>query len=172
MEKEIKKDIQELKKLGLSEPGFKIPENYFEEFSDKLFSKITENSIPKETGFKAPNTYFDDLEDAILFTVEKTTNKRKTKIRLLTTISSIAAALLLYLGIAKYKQSNSVTFDSITVTDIQAYIEAGNMSIDTYALASIDETINLDELLENSLSDKEINAYLNTVDTEFIFINK
>lgn len=165
------KDIEELKKLGLSKPGFKTPENYFEEFSDTLFTKMAEDSLPEETGFKVPDTYFSNLEDSILSSVETTTPKRKSKIRYLSTISSIAAAMLLYFGIAKYNQSNIVTFDSITITDVQSYIEDGNMSVDSYTLASINEDFNLNELMEDSLSDEEINNYLNTIQPELLLID-
>jgi hypothetical protein len=179
MEKEVNKNIKELKKLGFTSPGFKVPENYFEEFSDGLFSKMKEEeeeeekegSIPKTTGFKTPERYFDHLEDSILSTIKNTARIRKSKTRILYTISSVAAALLLYIGTAKYNQSNIVTFESITITDVQAYIEAGNMSLDTYALASLDQDIDMNDLLDDSISDEEINDYLNTIEPEFILID-
>ena len=171
MEENVKKDIETLKKLGLSKPGFNTPENYFEEFSDALFTKITEDSLPKATGFEVPDTYFENLEASILSTVENSTHKRKSKVRFLYTISGVAAALLLYMGVAKYNQSTIVTFDSITITDIQDYIEDGNMNIDSYTIASVDENIDLNGLFDDSISDQEISDYLNSQDTEFLFID-
>jgi len=170
MDKEVKKQIEELKEMGLSQPGFKAPENYFEGFTDTLFSKITEESLPKETGFQTPVTYFNHLEDSILTGIQQKAYKRKTNLRILYTITSVAALLLIYMGITEYSTSNNLTFDSITVTDVQAYIEAGNMIVDTYTLASIDTPLNLSSLLQDAISDEEINDYLNTVEPEFLFI--
>ena len=41
--------------------GFNTPKNYFEDFEDRLFSKIGEESLPKESGFAIPDGYFDQL---------------------------------------------------------------------------------------------------------------
>jgi hypothetical protein len=47
---------------------FKVPENYFENLSDKIVfhtQSVVEN-LPKENVFKVPENYFDDLESNIL----------------------------------------------------------------------------------------------------------
>lgn len=171
MDKELKKDIVKLKKLGLSQPGFKTPENYFEDFSDTLFTKLSEESLPTETGFKVPDTYFENLEETIISNIPISKNK-KSKVKILYTISSIAAAFLLYLGLTQYNKSTSTTisFESISANDIQAYIEAGNMNIDSYMIAEIDQQIDFNDPLYNNISDQEINNYLDTQSTEYLFI--
>lgn len=171
MESEGIKNSEELKKLGLKKPGFKTPENYFEGFSDALFSKMAEDELPTETGFKTPPNYFDNFEKELISKLEKTTDKRKSKIRLLYSITSVAAALFIYFGISQYNQQNLVTFDSITITDIQAYIEAGNIYVDSYTLASIDGNLDMNSFFDDAISNQEIDNYLNTLDTELLFID-
>ena len=46
--------------------GFKVPENYFDNFDERLFKTIESETLPKETGFKVPDGYFDNLEDSLL----------------------------------------------------------------------------------------------------------
>lgn len=169
MKQEEKKDIEALKILGLTKPGFKTPENYFEEFSDNLFTKINEEELPKESGFNTPDNYFENLEESIITAIPK--EKKKGKLRLLYTISSVAAAFLLYFGIANYQQSKTISFDSLEVADIEAYIAAGNMSIDAYSVASVDANLNLSDLVEENISNDELNNYLDNVDPEFLFLD-
>lgn len=169
MKQEDKKDIEALKNLGLINPGFKTPENYFEAFTDNLFTKINEEELPKESGFTTPDNYFENLEESIIAAIPK--EKKKGKLRVLYAISSVAAALVLYFGIANYQESNTISFDSLEVTDIEAYIAAGNMSIDAYAVASIDADLNLNDLVEVNISNDELNNYLDQVDPEFLFLD-
>lgn len=171
MDKKVNKDLENLEKLGIENPGFKVPSNYFEEFSDALFTKIEEDKIPKETGFLSPNTYFDNLEETIISRIDFPKKKKNTKIKILYTISSIAAAVVLYLGISKYQQPETITFDSITVVDVEEWITSGNMSINSYDIASIEtDVFTTLSLKSNDFSNEELNDYLDTVDTEFLFL--
>jgi len=59
--------------------GFTTPENYFNNFDEKLLKKLSieksESTLPLETGFKAPDDYFENFEETVLHTlsVEKNT---------------------------------------------------------------------------------------------------
>lgn len=201
MEKDINKHIESLKAKGLSKPAFKVPENYFEGFSDTLLEKISETSIPEHTGYKTPDNYFEQFSDEIISTIEEdslpntdgfetptdyfnqledtiiasvkesTPSKKQSKVRILYTISSVAAALVLYLGISNYNQETVITFDTISSTDISAYIEQGNMGIDGYTLANVDDEIDLNGLFDDTISDIEMNDYLDSVDSEYLYLN-
>jgi len=50
--------------------GFTTPENYFNNFDEKLLNKLSieenESTIPLETGFKTPDSYFTNLEETVL----------------------------------------------------------------------------------------------------------
>ena len=57
--------------------GFNTPKNYFEDFEDRLFSKISEESLPKESGFTIPEGYFEQLDLAILKNIEPLVKETK-----------------------------------------------------------------------------------------------
>ena len=42
-------------KKNIHNNGFKSPEDYFEDFEDRLFNKLSEDKLPKESGFKIPD---------------------------------------------------------------------------------------------------------------------
>ena len=50
--------------------GFNTPKDYFEDFEERLYSKISEENLPKESGFKVPEGYFEQLDSEILKHVE------------------------------------------------------------------------------------------------------
>jgi hypothetical protein len=171
MDKQIEKEIEELRALGLDKPGFKVPSNYFEEFSESIFSKIQEEEIPQETGFNTPEAYFEKVEETILSNINFPKKKKRLHLKVIYTISSIAAAIVLYFGISQYQKPETVSFDSLTTTDIQEWIAKGNMNIDSYDIASIEfEHVWSTNIEMDEVSTKEINNYLDTVEPEFLFI--
>ncbi len=58
--------------------GFNTPKDYFEDFEDRLFSKLSEDLIPKKTGFNVPDGYFNKIEDVILD--KESFSKEKSKV--------------------------------------------------------------------------------------------
>lgn len=168
MKKQVKIETEKLRALGLDKSGFKTPANYFEEFSDDLFAKIQEENLPKESGFKAPEFYFDELEEAVLSKIEFPKQKKRTTIRVLYTISSIAAAALLYIGVSQYQYSETINFDSLTTNDVENWILSGEMS--SYDIASVGNEEIWSTLEINEISNEEINNYLDTVEPEYLFL--
>lgn len=72
-------DLEKDKKIT---PGFKIPENYFEEFENQLmqrfsFEETTQKVLP---GFKTPDNYFDSFEERLMqrFNFEENVEKTTT----------------------------------------------------------------------------------------------
>ena len=57
--------------------GFKSPENYFEDFEDRLFNKLSEDKLPKESGFKVPEGYFDQLDQSLILNAKNSEKKTK-----------------------------------------------------------------------------------------------
>lgn len=169
MKQDSRKYVEELKELGVTEPGFQIPTNYFEGLSKNIFSKIEESSLPESTGFNVPNDYFQDFENSI-FKKIKTSKKNTIKTKVWYVFSSIAAALIVYFGILNYNQTAEISFDSISVTDIQDYIDHGNMNIDSYVIASTNQDIDLAGMIDDIVSENEINSYLDTQNSEFLFL--
>ncbi|MDI9311156.1 MAG: hypothetical protein QM535_13145 [Limnohabitans sp.] len=70
-------DLESSKKIN---SGFKIPENYFEEFEEQLMQRISfeETTQKTSTGFKTPEFYFETLEDRLLQRINFEENNEKT----------------------------------------------------------------------------------------------
>lgn len=170
MKKKVKIDIENFDASGSKEPGFKVPENYFEEFSDALFTKIHEESLPKETGFTIPKSYFEEVGENIISAIEFPKKRKNTKVKILYAISSVAAAVLLFFSIFNYNKTEVINFNEVTNTDIEEWITQGNMNFDSYDVASIDSNISWSTTIElENISNEEIDNYLHTVDAEFLF---
>lgn len=155
--------------------GFKVPENYLDNFENRLFEKIESEIIPKETGFKVPDGYFDNLEDTILKRVnteEKSQqvinlNSRRTWLYL----TAIAASLAIIVSMLVKNESIAEQMDSLKMATIENYIDEGYLDLESYeVLALLDDedltNINFEsdifseELLENYLLENSIEETL------------
>ncbi|OSY88348.1 hypothetical protein WH52_06180 [Tenacibaculum holothuriorum] len=160
------------KELSLNEiksTGFKTPTNFLDSVEDDFFTKIAEEKLPKTNGFEVPKDYFNSLEDEILKKVPSQTKVINLRSRLKKAIPLAAAAsVLLFIGINYFSvQSETITFDDISSTEIENWLENGYTSINTTDLASVlDETdFNDNELIDNTtIEDIEIEDYLNSID--------
>lgn len=142
--------------------GFKAPEDYFEGFEERLFSKIKEAELPKQHGFDVPYGYFENLEERILQNVsqEKTVKviplfKRKTFIYAASIAACAALVFSIYTG-------NTGGEKPLQIADIEAYINSDSMDLDSYDIAQILSEDELDNLtLENEIfSQESIEEYL------------
>jgi hypothetical protein len=155
--------------------GFKVPENYFDNFEKRIFEKIESEIIPKETGFKVPDGYFDNLEDIVLQKLkaeEKSQkvihlNSRRTWVYL----TAIAACLAIIVSIFIKDESIFKQIDSLKTATIENYIDEGYLDLESYeVLALLDDedltNINFEsdtfseELLENYLLENSIEETL------------
>lgn len=150
--------------------GFHTPDNYFDNFETELFDKIAEESLPKDTGFIAPEHYFETVESKVLERVQNTTPKKKLRNLVITFASSAAAMLLLYLSFGRSDESSNISFDALTATEINEWIQAGNMEVNSYDIAAIDDTVlNNSSFIYADISEEELNDYLDTVDPEYLY---
>lgn len=145
--------------------GFTAPDDYFENFEDRLFLNIAVEDFPKSSGFKVPDNYFTELENRMLAVVETP----KTSVRVISLFSKryigVAAAIaaFLILGITVFKSPNiSSNIDSLQLATIDKYIDAGNLNLDLYELTSYinDEDISNIDLQGQQMEDTDIEAYL------------
>ncbi|APG64240.1 hypothetical protein LPB136_02150 [Tenacibaculum todarodis] len=155
-------------KVGL-ENGFSTPENYFEGIEDAVFTTLSSEIIPNEHKLEVPSNYFETLEDRILAKVS--IEKKETKVislreRMLQIIPTAAAAsVLLFIGLT-YFSNSTVTFDDITITDIDFWYDNNNENISSSDLAMVFEASDFEEniLSENSIEEDSLEEYLNAVD--------
>ncbi len=149
--------------------GFRIPEGYMDSFEDRLFSKIGEEGLPKETGFNVPEGYFDSLEDKVMSSV--TSEKEETRVislfsrRNLIYATSIAAGLALLITIVtgggdEFDLTNEL--DKVSDATIENYLDEGNEDIDAYYIASLfDEEALSNVYIESDLfNDESLENYL------------
>jgi len=157
--------------------GFEIPKDYFEKFEERLFAKLDEDVIPKEAGFSVPGGYFDIVEEDIMKGVVKTKVDQPKVIglnsrRVIIYVSSIAASVAIIFGlIGKYSTSES--FNDLQISTIESYIEEGNVTIDSYEIASLlaDEDIENGNFLSEPFSDESLETYLlDNIDDSSILI--
>ena len=143
--------------------GLQVPPSYFETLEDAIFIKIAEEKLPKVTGFKVPTTYFNSLEDQLL----SNCNAKKTpKVISLTvkTYLSIAASVAAILLVALFVIFNkkTISIDSIQTSEIEAYVKAGNLELNTLDIAQLMteediETLHIDAV---SFTEENLENYL------------
>jgi len=146
---------------------FKTPESYFENFSDGLLDKLSEEKLdlPKEDGFTIPENYFDALHENI----QKKLNTEETKVvqlhpyrKYYAVAASIAAIVIVFLGF-NWSTPEEVTFDDLASADIESYFESNELGLTTYEIAEVlpvDE-LEINDILENQFEEENVIEYLN-----------
>lgn len=163
------------KSHNITSAGFKTPNDYFESFDDKIFSKLsTESQLDsiKEAGFKVPDTYFESFNDTVF---EKNLGEKKAQViqlfskRNLIYVSSIAAAILLLFNLSIFEIKP--TFDNLETVAVENYIIDEN--INSYEIAALltDEHIEENIIIDYSINEDNIEEYLlNNADIEALMI--
>jgi len=145
-----------MKKEDKYNHGFKAPDEYFEGFEERLFSKLKEADLPKKHGFDVPDGYFEDLEERILQNIaqEKAVKvipffKRKTFLYAASVAACAALVFSIYTG-------NTDGVESLRIADVEAYINGDAMDLDSYDIAQLLSEDELDDLtIENDLFSQE-----------------
>ncbi|MEE9364258.1 MAG: hypothetical protein V3U92_16785 [Cellulophaga sp.] len=153
-----------MKKIN-KQNSFKTPEGYFEEFSSNLETKITaEESFPPKSGFNIPDNYFDNLNKEL----HKKIIKKETKIVSLHSYkkyyylaASVAAVVLVLIGLQITTKEN-ITFESIAYTDIDAYFETTDITLDSYEIAELFpmDDLEINDIITAELNEENIIQYL------------
>jgi len=145
--------------------GFNTPKDYFENFEDRLFSKISEENLPKEAGFTIPEGYFEQLDASLLKSVEQSIDQSKVislfSKKTLAYASAIAACAVLIFSLTNSNNTlNSI--DNLNISSIESYIEEGNLNINTDDIASLlkDEDLNNIPSENDYISEKILEEYL------------
>ena len=156
-------------------PGFKTPKDYFESFDERLINKMNEEELPREHGFTVPDGYFKELEGSILQKVNVSESQTKIiplfKKQTLLIVASIAACAAILFSVVKTNNDASFDFEAIELSNLDGYIDDGNLELNTYELMAMleDEEItiigaendyfleeNLEEYLLNNIDDNTL----------------
>jgi hypothetical protein len=165
-------------------PGFKIPEHYFEEFGKKILDKVgqiddsaTIRTFPKNEGFIVPQAYFENLNEKIFERLDKKENDviplyRYKKIYY--AIAAVAAGLLLFFGLG-LSFEKQLTFSDLASQDIETYFQNNEMDISFYEIAEMFpvDQLEVDDILNDGIQDAAILDYLdnNTDNLEELNLN-
>jgi hypothetical protein len=151
--------------------SFKTPEGYFEEFTDKLMGRLSEekststNLDIKKDGFTVPKGYFESLNEKILSQIAE----QETKVVPLhryrayySVAATVAAIVVLALGIV-FNTSKAVTFDSLAKSDIEYYFENNDIDLTAVEIAEVFPIDDLDigDIMNQKLNEDNIIDYLN-----------
>ena len=144
--------------------GLKVPENYFDELEERLFENL-DSELPEDTGFKVPDSYFKNFE------VKPEIHRENKVIQLFKRNRSriiglaVAASILLLFSIFPiFNNSNSLDFDSLSDNDMESWLELNSDEINSFELADIidDEDLYAAEMI----SEEDISDYLIQTDLE------
>ena len=156
---------------NIKSTGYKTPDDYFESFDEKIFSKLNIESpldSIKETGFKVPGNYFESFTDAILDKKESKVIQLFSKTNLIY-ISSIAAAILLLFNLSIF--DNKPTFGNLDIETVESFIEDENISSYEIAALLTEEQIEENIIIDYSFSEDNIEEYLlDNADIEALMI--
>ena len=147
---------------NIKSSGFKAPEDYLENFEDRLFERFkTKETIDdiNDSGFTTPEGYFESLDDKIFNKLEDKPviklNARKT----FYSIAGIAASLVLLFAIFINNDNDT---QEVSAEMVETYFE--NSDLDSYELAQLlVEADILEEdftVIETKYNEENIESYL------------
>ncbi|QWX85522.1 hypothetical protein H0I23_07750 [Cellulophaga sp. HaHaR_3_176] len=157
-----------MKKAGNS---FKVPEGYFDSFTDKLINNLQEEAtnIPKNEGFKIPEGYFDTLNKEIkqkLKVKEPKVIALKSYKKYYYAAASIVAIITVVIGL-NINKTPELSFDDLADIDIENYFENNESSLSSYDIAEFIPVNELEvyDVIDNYLNDDNVMDYLeNNID--------
>lgn len=167
-----------------SKPGFKVPENYFEDLEDRLMLAVQEEKDLPESlqtlrgkpGFVVPEGYFENIEEIL---VDRVTRKPGKLIQFISTrkLFYAAAVAAVFIGIIStvYFKSNTeeYTMDSIELSALENYIEEGYFDLDFNELSSFmtEDGYSFGNYSTDDFSDEAMYNYIdeNIENPEFLF---
>lgn len=154
-------------KTGATNP-FKVTENYFENFEDSIVDALKNNQQIKNT-LKVPDNYFDNFEQKVLSKLQQPIILKEVKVislgsrifKISTTIA-VAASLALFFIFNPMQSSNNLSFDSLKITDMEAWINDDYLDLDANQIASVykDEKLQAN-LLNATINEVELENFLN-----------
>ncbi len=163
-----------MNKKKINTAGFEVPKDYFQNFEAQLEQKIKQESIidiqTSSNGFQVPDNYFDTFEKVLQERIDE--GKKKTPIisifsrRNIVSFSAIAAAILILIMIIPVKNGTSFDFEKIAISDIQEYIEDGDVTLSDTDIAALFENENSLPTIEGNLNNDTLFEYLSEENIE------
>lgn len=146
---------------NIKKTGFKVPEDYFDNLENTIFSHVKLKEQATNSGFKTPENYFETLENKIINTVSKNKTSKVISLfskRNLVYISGIAAAILLLFNLSIFQKESN--WSRLNTKTVENYIIDEQMS--SYEIASLlsDEELIEENFTNHDFKDENIESYL------------
>lgn len=165
-------------------PGFKVPDNYFLNFEERLMHSIEMESKQSELvdtyigkpGFSLPEGYFENLESKILDKVEAKPGKviPLFSYKRILYVAAIAAVFIGIVSTLFFKDSTKLnTMNSLELSALENYIEEGYFDLDFNELSAFmtEDGYSFGDYSTSEFSDEAVYNYIdeNIEDPEFLF---
>lgn len=158
--------------VGKKNP-FKVNQNYFDTLDEAIYNKLS-TSIKSKNNLKVPENYFENFESNLLKKLKETKVETKPKVisfnRLVINIAAsiaVAASLALFFIFNPFNKSETITFDSLAITDIEAYIENDRLDLNAYQIAAVYNEVELTpKIISTSIDESELESFLRNQDIE------
>jgi hypothetical protein len=140
--------MRKKKIYNIEQTAFKVPEDYFESFDQRVLDRINDSSLSKvvKPGFVVPEGYFNSVEDDILKTINSSEGESLIRLKPNSSwyyLAGIAASLILAAALFFNPSKES----SLTVEMVESYF--ANSGLNSYELA---ELLSQAELLEDDFN--------------------
>lgn len=159
-----------MKNKDRNRKGFSVPDGYFDQFETKIVSDLNHDS---KIGLKVPEGYFDDFEvkplpqtplnlDSEGFKVVKLKRPEVKKVLWM----AAAASVFLFFGIQYMKTDEpGLQWDELDQAELSTWIESDLAELNAYEIAEAYPDV---ELSTSTLSNDELDAYLNEIELDQI----
>lgn len=153
-----------MKEKDSQRKGFHVPEDYFDSLDDKFMNRMNQGS---KKGFRVPENYFTDFEvtPPKISEHQGAVRLKRPQVKRLIWIAA-AASILLFVGV-NYTSNDASKLDwnELNQSEIVSWIESDLSGLDAYDLA---EAYPEAELSETTISNEELNTYLNEIELDDI----
>ena len=144
-------------------PVLNLPEDYFDNFEDRMILKVMEEDLPKKHGFKVPRSYFGEFDERMM---SKVVNEKPKVISIfrnktLHYVSGIAASIVLIFSLVNGFNTDPAIED-LSASSVEEYIYEGGIQIDSYDVLALLEEEDINELTipSEEISEESLENYL------------
>ncbi len=147
--------------------GFKLPENYFQEFEMQIMDTVSAekaDSFPQMTsGFKVPEGYFEKFEDRLLEKIDSPKVISLFRKRKFYYAAAIAATFIGIVSTLLLNPFGKETTNSAEVAAIEQYIDDGNLDFNSDDISTFmyDQGYVIDNISNTGINDEVVVDYLN-----------
>ncbi|WP_213522067.1 hypothetical protein [Nonlabens sp.] len=149
-----------------NQAGFKVPDDYFEQLTDRVLKNTPEQHSENHAGFLIPEDYLMSLEHQIMKSIEQSTEViplqvSKTK-QWRYTVLAMAALFIGFITINGLVTQDKLTFADLEDQEITDFLVNADFMHDeeSVALLFADNTILSEIEMEEHITDKELFEFL------------